>query len=98
MATTTETQWTDMAEGIAFISAILGEPFTTATKEGVFWSALGVKRGDGVCPYPVSLQSLGSEITVTLSFSDVGADHAAHVKLYAIMGWAAYHGHNCEHD
>lgn len=91
------TEWT-MAEAISFISATLGETYTMAQGNGLYWSALGVRRSDGIRPYPVGLETLGSQVKIILCFFDVGTDQAAWLKLYAIMGWAALHGHECEHD
>ena len=60
------TEWTAMAEAISFISATLGETYTAAQGNGLYWSALGVQRPDGVWPYPVGLENLGSEVKLIL--------------------------------
>jgi len=92
-------EWTAMAEGIAFISATLGEPYTSGQGNGLYWSALAVPRRDGTVGYPVALENLGSEIKVIISFMDANdGSHTTTIKLMAIIGWATIHGYECEHD
>jgi len=97
----TRSEWTPMVlrEAISFISATLGEPFSTAQGNSIYWSAFGVKQADGTMPYPVSLDNLGSKVKLTVSFMAANDGlHSTSMKLFAIVGWAAYHGHECEHD
>ena len=95
----TRSEWTPMAEAISFISATLGEPFSTAQGNSIYWSAFGVKQADGTMPYPVSLDNRGILVKLTVSFMAANDGlHSTSMKLFAIVGWAAYHGHECEHD
>jgi hypothetical protein len=99
MGTTFDSRWTNMAAANAFISATLGEPYTAATKSELAWAAFGEREADGTVPYTVLLEDFGLDvIMVTISFGNAQGDHPTTVKLYAILGWCAYHKHQCNHD
>jgi len=89
-------QWTPMAEAVAFISATLGEPFTTAQGHGLYWSAHASRHPDGMRGYPCGVEQLGAKLRVTISFMD--AKPRATPALYAVLGWAHYHGHEVVTD
>jgi hypothetical protein len=89
-------QWTAMAEAISFISATLGEAFTSAQGHALYWSAFA-RLDDGLRGYPVGLENIARDkVCVTISF--MAAEIEATSKLYAIIGWARYHGHEVEAD
>jgi hypothetical protein len=90
-------QSTPMTEAIAFVGATLGEPFTSAHGNGLYWSAFAVPRDDDGS-YPIGVENLGSEVKVIVNLDPVGGNRDAIMRLYAIIGWATYHEHECEHD
>ena len=44
------------------------------------------------------LENLGSEVKIIVNLDNVGGNRDAIMRLYAIIGWATYHEHECEHD
>jgi hypothetical protein len=91
------TEWTAMHEAIAFVSATLGEAFTTAQGNGLYWSAFAALQEDGLRGYPCAVEHVApGKVRVVVSFS--AAKLRATPHLYAIIGWATYHGHAVEWD
>jgi len=94
---TSPDQWTPMAEAISFISATLGEPFTTAQAHGLYWGAFACLLDDGTRGYPCALEKTAPDkVRITVSFG--AAKQSAAPRLYAIIGWATYHGHEVDWD
>lgn len=94
--------WTQTHEAIAFISAAVGEAFCTADATGLAWGALATPDPEtGELGYPVMLE-IGKDPTqvdrIIVSFMAVLGDHAAFMKLYAIIGWARQHDIAVETD
>ena len=86
-------EWTAWTEAISFVSATLGDTFSAAQGNGLYWDTLSTEASDG---YPVALERIGSEVKVVVNFHGIGGDHADVVKLWALIGWATEKKHMVE--
>jgi hypothetical protein len=92
-----------LAEAVAFISATVGETFGSHDATSMHWDAgSNVEKGeDGKSEWsgpPVGLETT-PDLKITVSFyAAVHAGAAFSQKLYAIVGWATYHGYEVEWD
>src|SRR5262245_29723430 len=78
---------------VSFISATLGAGLPAATADALHWSAGAREHEDG---YPVSLTFESNKLALGVSFEKATVE--AIPKLYAIIGYAHYHGHEVEAD
>jgi hypothetical protein len=83
----------EILNAVSFISATLGEDFTAATADELCWSAGARDHEHG---YPVSLTFESDKLTLGVSFEK--APDEAIPKLYAIIGYGHYRGHEIEAD
>jgi len=92
-----------LTEAVAFISATLGETFGSHDAASMHWSAGShVEKGeDGKSEWsgPTVVLETTPELKITVSFfSAVHAGEGFSQKLYAVVGWATYHGYEVEWD
>lgn len=90
------TQATPMAEAIAFISALVGEPFDCAHGNSLHWSGRYTKKGSEWGGYPISITHMEDKtlhVVVDVDALSCDAPPSALNRLYAVMGWALSHGH-----
>jgi hypothetical protein len=90
-------KWTAMQEAVSFISATLGEPFSCAQGNALYWGAHASLQPDGTRGYTCGVEELDNgKVRVTITFT--AAKPRATSKLYAVLGWAFYHGHEAVAD